>query len=400
MESFTLEYNQQTGGFSFTSYNGLQLHYDRTTCCSVCFKSKEKTKAEWLVHSFLLPDPYQEQVLFVGVLENTTPELSTESPSNHGTGNPFASHEKIGNHNFIISRHADGSVPAWNTQESLYKVLDRMKSELRRKSLSPMTIHSGHNEEDQHVNEAAKGRLSEEEEQEYYSSVAFSTIFHDLETNYKWFVTKSKESEGLCIVITTENFPYQFGTQCVMELECFYSITLKDDNFMKRIESSFTLRLEDVISTHLMSLIVGIDDDYAASNFGQKREELRQLHNVMAENISKLQENMETTEGLLARAIELEDAARLFHKKTQELPGTEWPKGRKVAVAAGTVAAGGVGAVIGWSIGGPAAAGYLSTEAAEIALGAGTGLLFGIVAGTICTSEFWKRDFISVGAIV
>mmetsp|Transcript_19810 Transcript_19810/g.29405 ORF Transcript_19810/g.29405 Transcript_19810/m.29405 type:complete len:223 (-) Transcript_19810:1524-2192(-) len=210
-------------------------------------------------------------------------------------------------------------------------------------------------------------------------------------TQHQWCVTRSNES-SLNIVISSENYPKAFAAECVEEVEIVHA-QLKDVENGNRLQKN-DINKEEHYDNLLAALMCAYNDQYTCSSFAAMDEEIKKTMDQMADNIAKMQENVESTTELEKTSNELQEAAKIFKKQSSELRLT---MSKKAALVGGVVVGGAVGAFAGFLIGGPGAAAFLAVEAAEVAAGAGVGVLLGSAASMTCTSRFWRRTFVSFG---
>ena len=93
---FDVEYNPTVGTFSFKSFNGLHLHYNKTLK-TVAFKNEDSESASWHIHAFDTESDL-EQILFLGVVNESK--------------------------EFVLERTVEGVVDEWKTDLDL--ILDQL----------------------------------------------------------------------------------------------------------------------------------------------------------------------------------------------------------------------------------------------------------------------------------
>ena len=330
-EQFELEYCSSMGTFSFKSYNGLYLHYT-PQLGTVSFKTREAKESSWHIHPLDVVASDSEQILFVGV----------------------ASKEK----GFLLQRTAEGVAnKEWDV--GLDSILDNLMEHL--------------------IIQVDKEGGS-------------CTFFQHPTTQHQWCVTRSNE-HSLNIVVSSENFPHMFASECVEEVEDIFK-QFNDEAKDERLKMNGINDKKDYFNKLLSASMFEYDDQYTRSSIAAVHREQRKAIEKMAENIRKMQENIASEEELQKVSDELLEFALQFKKQSSRLRLAMW---KKAAIVGGVVLGGASGALAGFCIGGHGGAAVLGTEAAEVAAGAGIGIFLMMAGSTACTSRFWKRSFVSFG---
>ena len=221
-----------------------------------------------------------------------------------------------------------------------------------------------------------------------------STISQHPVTKHQWCVTRTSEN-CMHLVITSENFPKSIATGCSDDLEEIYDQYLDEGKDERLISNN--INKDQHFSNLLRGLMHEYDDTYSCSKFAVANDQVKATMAKMAENIANMQENIACAEEMKETTDELLEFASNFKKQSSDLKYTMW---KKAAIASGIVIGGASGATVGFLVGGPGGAAILGAEVAEIAVGAGLGILAGGSTAVTCSSRFWKRRFVSLGKMM
>ncbi len=257
----------------------------------------------------------------------------------------------------IISRHALNCPVAWRTEEGRLHMLDQILCKMKNGT---------------------------------------STVVIDSDTGNQWYATQAEEGDEVYLAITTTGFPSYYGAKCVMALEalCKEQNMLRDNKVMD--DNVFNEQDESSLNAELVAVMRVVETEYMCSEIHELSHEVQKLKHRMLINLAGLQKNYEKVEDILEKSEALAKDAELFEKLTGTLPGA---KNRHTILAA-SLAVGVAGALVGWSVGGPALPLLLETQAIEIILGTLGGAATGYVSASIYTSIFWKRCFIHLGRCI
>lgn len=344
-EQFELQFHPTSGAFAFKTHNNCYLDANRTFSTLVCRPAPQNEKGwrgtsetrktiasdrSWLISPKLKTSSSQERILFIGAYDETS----------------------------IL----------WNQEMELYAEGELLLDNARSCLLS-----------DDYLNLLRK----------WMQNFAPKHFPHGGWTHWKkndkfhhYLRLKDEEQEDdpfrSFVIITTKNFSRSLCLECMnelMEIHLKYSKAAT----IKYLEK-YNMRRDEAIRSELHHLMWTYDQFNEEAPLNKV---LNEALKGIEKNIEKLNDNIATTEDILAAAAELEEQCKLFRKRTKSLRKMatmswkdDWLKRSFIMVGGGIGMT--AGALFGLLIGEPLTSVYIGTQLAEIFVGAFTGLLGGL----------------------
>ncbi|KAL7541082.1 hypothetical protein ACHAWF_006851 [Thalassiosira exigua] len=202
------------------------------------------------------------------------------------------------------------------------------------------------------------------------------------------YFLRDNETEDLYMVVTTSRFSRVLAGECMDSLKCVHEKYFEDqDKTDERLRQNFLGR-EETMRKELQYFVWSFDEE----NDAQATMQLRPVVEQMEDNIASMLENIGNAEVMLESVQEIEEQSKLFKKRARNVRNRQVKKHMFYKAAMCGTALGGVGALVGWLIGGPAGTVFLGWQGAEIgvvaAAGVGVGALMG---GGTSLPYMWKR---------
>lgn len=329
-EQFEVEHIIEKGTFSFKSYNGLRMHYNKNLGNYLSFNTKDKgDNASWFVHPIGLSvdSTADEYINFAGVV---------------GKDNKFLFH-----------RVAEGVGQEWTTD---FEVL------------------VGYLIEDLQVGDA--------------------TIFQNPATNHLWCVVRNNDESLSIILTSQyypKGLAVECNDALSLILENYQNETrdkeleklgLEKDQIVGKEMAGLMIDFNDQYIAYIQK----------RSHLSVIESDINELQTKMGENIERIQANITDTRQLVEQSEELIELSKQFKRQTSKLPTSFW--GRNAVIITATGVGGGAGALAGWLIGGPGGTACLAQGGARIALSAVAGAGFLAATTTQVKSSFWSRKFV------
>lgn len=217
-----------------------------------------------------------------------------------------------------------------------------------------------------------------------------STHFCGTTNNFWHYFLRGEgtNSNSLYMVVTTNRFSRVLAGECVDDLKVIH-----EKYFQQKDETVARLRRHgmdraEVMRKELQFLMWTFDDE----NDKQQTAQLNPVIAQMEVNISKMLENIGQAEVILQTATDIQEQSKQFKKRARKWRTRKVKKWVFYKAAIGGTILGGVGALVGWLIGGPVGTAFLGTQGMEIGAvavaGVGVGALIGGATALPC---MWKR---------
>lgn len=359
-EVFRLSYSFHNDSYSFQSHNGLHLHYN-SIFHTVAFKTISADQAQWKVR--LLPKTLLSQprpmILCLAIRYTHSGDGARESTT-------------------ILQSMTDGADQIDGFSKHDYQGTIQL---LQREVRQPDTC----------------------------------TWFPFGDT--RWIV--QTDSDGIMyLVITALEYSVSLAVECCDELVALYDCKYKripngaagDDGGIKRDDkiitdihdsnSCYYLNGEyppKIMQERLAKEVFATRIEYELARL-ERFPVLCELEQQMRNNMEALLEQTLSTEAICQKSAELQEMAEIFKKSARKIKkiskerASFFPFLATVRTSRIILASGAVGGICGWLIGGPAGTAFLASQATEIALGMGAGVMTGYYASNRPRS-FWSSRF-------